>query len=185
MLQAGGTPHHTVVACGRQGSDPNERGHGPLLANEPIVIHIHPRSLRTGYFGDLIRTVVRGRATDFVRGMFVAVREAHEAAVQLARHGTSAAEVHGAVEGVFKRRRFKTSRRNGHMEGFFYGTGHGIGLEIHETPRVSARSRETLRAGHVVALEPGLYYPAVGGVHLNEVVLITNGPPKNLSKISD
>lgn len=182
ILQAGGHANHTIVACGRLGSDPHERGRGPLLANEPIIIDIFPRSQRTGYFGDVTRTVVRGRATEFVRGMFAAVREAQLSALKTARAGTPAAEVHRAAEAVFKRHGFRTSRRPGHMAGFYHPTGHGIGLEIHEAPRISARSRETLRAGHVVAVEPGLYFPEVGGVRLEDVVLITRDLPRLLTK---
>lgn len=182
VLQAGGNAHHTIVACGRQGSDPHERGHGPLLADEPIVIDVVPRSQRTGYCGDITRTVVRGRASDRVRGMYAAVQEALTVAFRLARHGTPAAEVHRTVEGVFKRLQFKTSRRNGHFEGFFHGTGHGLGLEVHEAPRLGPRSRDTLRAGHVVALEPGLYFPDAGGVRLEDVVLVTRGAARILTR---
>ncbi len=183
ILQAGGQANHTIVACGRQASDPHERGYGPLHANEPIVIDIIPRSQRTGYFGDVTRTVVCGRPTEFVRGMFAAVLESQRSALQTARCGTATVDVHRAAEAVFKRHGFRTCRRPGHMAGFFRPTGHGIGLDIHEPPRLSARSRETLRAGHVVAVEPGLYFPEIGGVRLEDVILVTRGGARVLTKV--
>ncbi|MCC7373536.1 MAG: aminopeptidase P family protein [Verrucomicrobiales bacterium] len=183
ILQAGGFANHTIVACGRQSSDPHHRGHGPLVAGEPIVIDVFPRSQRTGYFGDVTRTVVRGRASEFVRGMFFAVVEAQACSMAAARHGVAAAEVHRGAETVFRRRGFRTCRSNGRMEGFFHGIGHGIGLEIHETPRLNSRSQESLRAGHVITLEPGLYYPEVGGVRLEDVVWIGKNGSRNLTKV--
>jgi Xaa-Pro aminopeptidase len=80
-------------------------------------------------------------------------------------------EVHDAILALFRREGFHTGRRNGRMQGFFHGTGHGIGLEIHERPRVAGVS-EKLKAGHVVTVEPGLYYWGVGGVRLEDVVVI-------------
>jgi Xaa-Pro aminopeptidase len=68
------------------------------------------------------------------------------------------------------------------MEGFFHGTGHGLGLEIHEVPRLSASSNEKLRAGHVVTVEPGLYYPELGGVRLEDVALVTANGARNLTR---
>src|SRR6185369_2497813 len=67
ILQASGLAANTIVAGGRQGCDPHERGHGPLRANEPIILDIFPRSQKTGYFGDITRTVVRGRASEAVK----------------------------------------------------------------------------------------------------------------------
>ena len=183
ILQAGGTPNRTIVACGRQGSDPHQRGYGSLFANQPIVIDIFPRSQRTGYYGDVTRTVVRGKATEFVRGMFRAVHEAQVQATDACRDGQPAREVHAVAEKVFRTAGFKTARRNGHLEGFFHGTGHGIGLEIHESPRISRQSRDTLRAGHLVTIEPGLYYPEVGGVRLEDVLEVTRRGTRNLTKL--
>jgi Xaa-Pro aminopeptidase len=114
--------------------------------------------------------------------MFVTVGEAQDAAMKAIRGGVTAAEVHRAAEQVFKEAGFKTSRRNGHMEGFFHGTGHGVGLDLHEPPRLNGRSREMVRAGNVVTVEPGLYYPEVGGIRLEDVVLVTRGAPRNLTK---
>jgi Xaa-Pro aminopeptidase len=68
------------------------------------------------------------------------------------------------------------------MQGFFHGTGHGLGLEIHEAPRLSATSNDTLRAGHVVTIEPGLYYPELGGVRLEDVAYIAGNSARNLTK---
>ncbi len=182
ILQAGGNTTHTIVAGGRQSSDPHQRGHGELRADEPIVIDIFPRSQRTGYFGDVTRTVVRGRASEFTRAMFAAVEQAQTEAIKQLREGVRGADVHRTVEESFRVSGYKTSRRNGHMEGFFHGTGHGIGLDVHEAPRLNRRSQETLRSGHVVTVEPGLYYPEVGGVRLEDVVLVTRAAPKNLTR---
>ncbi len=182
ILQAGGNATHTIVAGGRQSSDPHQRGHGELRADEPIVIDIFPRSQRTGYFGDVTRTVVRGKASEFTRAMYAAVARAQSAALARLRDGSRGAEIHGVAEDSLRESGYKTTRRNGHMEGFFHGTGHGLGLEIHEAPRLNRRSRDTLLPGHVVTVEPGLYYPEVGGVRLEDVVLITRKAPRNLTK---
>src|SRR5690606_2448375 len=92
-------------------------------------------------------------------------------------------DVHHASIAVLKRHGFRTGRRNGRLEGCPHGTGHGIGLEVHESPRLTARSREVLRAGHVVTIEPGLYYPGIGEVRLEDVVLVTRGKPRVLTQI--
>lgn len=182
ILQAGGQCSGTIVACGRQSADPHERGHGPLRANQPIVIDVFPRSQKTGYFGDITRTVVKGRASDAVRKMYDAVARSQEIAFDRLHHRTPAVDVHQAVKEHFEREGFRTTRRNGRSEGFFHGTGHGLGLELHEPPRLNATSGEDLRAGHVVTLEPGLYYPSLGGVRLEDVALVTGNGPRNLTK---
>jgi Xaa-Pro aminopeptidase len=68
------------------------------------------------------------------------------------------------------------------MEGFFHGTGHGLGLEIHEAPRLGTNATETLRAGHVITIEPGLYYPEIGGVRIEDVALVTDRGARNLTR---
>lgn len=182
ILEAGGQPCHTIVAGGQQGGDPHRRGHGPLKANQPIVIDLVPRSLRTGYYADITRTVVRGRASDFVRRMYAAVADAQTEAIRLARAGSPSADVHRATAARLRDAGFKTLRRTGRVEGFFHPTGHGLGLAVHEPPRLSAHSRDVLRAGHVIAVEPGLYYPEVGGVRLEDVVLVTRSSPRTLTR---
>ena len=140
ILQAGGLASHTIVAGGKQGCDPHEAGYGPLRANEPIILDIFPRSQKTGYFGDITRTVVRGRASEAVRKLYDTVRQGQKLAFQKMRPGVPTAEVHRTVQEFFEREGYRTGRRNGRMEGFFHGTGHGLGLEIHEAPRVGPNS---------------------------------------------
>ncbi|MDE3067221.1 MAG: M24 family metallopeptidase [Verrucomicrobiota bacterium] len=182
VLQAGGLAANTIVAGGRQSCAPHERGHGPLRAHEPIILDIFPRSQATGYFGDITRTVVRGRAGEAARKLYDTVRRGQQIAFQRIRAGTATAEVHRAVREFFARVGYKTGRRRGRMEGFFHGTGHGLGLEIHEAPRLGAFSTGALKAGHVVTVEPGLYYRQIGGVRLEDVALVTGGGAKNLTR---
>jgi Xaa-Pro aminopeptidase len=182
VIQAGGSANHTIVAQGRQACDPHETGHGPLIAHEPIIIDVFPRSQKTGYYGDITRTVVKGRASDAVRALYSTVLHAQKTAFQLLRPNTPTAKIHNAVNDLFVRAGYKTRRNDGHLEGFFHSTGHGVGLEIHEAPRISQLSKETFQVGNVVALEPGLYYPNIGAVRLEDVALVTTDKARNLTK---
>ncbi len=182
IIQAGGLANNTIVAGGKQGCDPHERGHGPLRANEPIILDIFPRSQKTGYFGDITRTVVKGRASEPVRKLYHTVARGQELGFEQMRAGAWGVDVHQSVQKYFESQGYKTGKSHGRMEGFFHGTGHGLGLEIHEAPRVSPASEEVLRAGHVVTVEPGLYYAPLGGVRLEDVALITRNGPRNLTK---
>jgi Xaa-Pro aminopeptidase len=182
ILQAGGWPRHTIVAGGRQACDPHEPGHGPLRANEPIVLDVFPRSQRTGYFGDITRTVVRGRASEPVRRLYDTVLRAQEIAFEQLKPKVKAADVHAAVQKFFDTEGFKTTKKRGRMQGFVHGTGHGVGMEIHEAPRMAKASRDVLAIGQVVTVEPGLYYPGMGAVRLEDVVTITAQGARNLTK---
>jgi Xaa-Pro aminopeptidase len=182
IIQASGLAAHTIVAGGPQGCDPHETGHGPLSANEPIIIDIFPRSQKTGYFGDITRTVVRGRASEGVRRLYDTVLQGQKLAFRKVRAGVPTADVHCTVQEFFGQQGYKTARRNGRMEGFLHGTGHGLGLEIHEAPRMGVNSPGKLKPGHVVTVEPGLYYPELGGVRLEDVALVTQNGARNLTR---
>lgn len=182
IAQAGGTATNTIVACGRQACDPHERGHGVLRANEPIIIDVFPWSQKTGYYGDITRTVVKGRANDILRKMYCTVERAQEIAFEIIANKVSGRKVHETILKFFQKEGFKTGKVNGHMQGFFHGTGHGLGLEIHESPRMSPTSADILRTGNVVTVEPGLYYPEIGGVRLEDVAYITSKGPRNLTR---
>lgn len=162
----------TIVACGRQGADPHERGHGPLMANELIVLDIFPEHMHHGYWGDMTRTVVRGPASPRMKAMYRAVMAAQIAGLQHVRPRASGRQVHKAVVDELARRKFETGRDGTTSYGFTHSTGHGIGLDNHESPPVSW-SPAILREGNVITVEPGLYYPDIGGVRIEDCVLVT------------
>jgi Xaa-Pro aminopeptidase len=182
ILQAGGLAVHTIVAGGKQACDPHESGHGQLVANQLIILDIFPRSQKTGYFGDITRTVVRGRASEAARKLYDTVWRGQMLAFKKVRPGIPTTEVHQTVQDFFEQQGYKTGRRNGRMQGFFHGTGHGLGLEIHEAPRMGSTSMGALKTGQVVTVEPGLYYPDIGGVRLEDVALVTNRSARNLTR---
>ncbi len=183
IVQSGGLPANTIVAGGRQGCDPHERGFGLLRANEPIILDVFPRSQKTGYFGDITRTVVRGRATDAIRKLYHTIERAQEIGFEQMTDGASARAVHLKIREFFDREGYKTAKVNGRMQGFFHGTGHGVGLEIHEAPGMGPNSSDTLKANHVVTMEPGLYYWDLGGgVRLEDMALVTKKGIRNLTK---
>jgi Xaa-Pro aminopeptidase len=182
VVQAGGTASRTIVAGGRQACDPHEMGHGPLRAHVPIVIDVFPRSQKTGYHGDITRTVVRGRATEAVRQVYAAVRRAQTTAAKLVRPGVRAREVHAAVERSLAEDGYQTQRNSGRSQGFFHGTGHGLGLELHEPPRITGTSPAVLAEDHVITLEPGLYYPTIGGVRLEDAYHVARSGARRLTE---
>jgi len=182
ILQTGGLAASTIVAGGIQACDPHERGHGPLRAHEPIILDIFPRSQKTGYFGDITRTVVRGRASEAARKLYDTVKRGQKIAFSKIRSGVAASTVHLAVQTFFEQQGYETGKVNGRMQGFFHGTGHGLGLEIHEAPRLGPMSLGTLKAGQVVTVEPGLYYPEIGGVRLEDDALVMKTGARNLTK---
>ncbi len=182
IVQAGGLANHTIVAGGVQACDPHEQGHGPLRADEAIIIDVFPRSQRTGYFGDITRTVVKGRASEQLRKLYHTVERGQELAFDTMQKARNGRDIHQQILDFFKKEGYKTGKRDGRMQGFFHGTGHGLGLEIHEAPRVGITSNDVLKKGHVVTVEPGLYYPGLGGVRLEDVALVTDNGARNLTK---
>jgi Xaa-Pro aminopeptidase len=113
--------------------------------------------------------------------MYEAVREAQEGALGQIRDGARVRDIHGAIHALFARHGFKTGRSGGRMQGFFHGTGHGLGLEIHEPPRI-ADNDAVLEAGMVVTVEPGLYYHPTGGMRIEDTVLVTRTGIRNLTR---
>ena len=171
IVRLGGAPKDTIVAGGEQGCDPHERGHGPLRPGELIVIDIFPRDLATGYFGDMTRTVVKGRATEAQRRLWETVQEGQRRAIAGTRAGANGVALHEGIKKFFKEQGYPTEVRDGQHVGFFHGTGHGLGLELHEQPRFNGT--RSFVAGMVFTVEPGLYYPGLGGVRIEDVVAVT------------
>lgn len=179
ILRAGGIPTGTIVASGDQACDPHERGFGPLYADSLIILDVFPRDAKTGYFGDMTRTVLRGRASDAQRKLWETVKAGQALALRRIKAGVDGMTIHKAIQDFFASRGFPTTIRKGRRVGFFHGTGHGLGLEIHEHPRLQ---KVTLKDRQVLTVEPGLYYPGLGGVRLEDVVLVTKTGCKILSR---
>ncbi len=182
ILEAGGVSSNTIVAGGDQACDPHERGSGPIRPHELIIVDIFPRVTATGYHGDMTRTFLRGRASDAQRALVAAVRAAQLAAIKAVRAGANGRHVHGKCVEVFAARGFETKRTEHGAVGFFHGTGHGLGLAVHEPPRMSGAVDYILKKDSVVTVEPGLYYPGLGGCRIEDVVQVTAAAPKLLSR---
>ncbi len=171
---------HTIVAGGEQAIDPHQTGHGPLPAHRPIIIDIFPRHSVSGYYGDITRTVVRGRESGPAQRLYETVAAAQQGALESIRDGVDGAEVHAGVTRRFTADGYESGQIDGRMQGFFHGTGHGLGLQIHEAPYI-ARSACRLTAGQVVTVEPGLYYAGVGGVRIEDLVVVEEAGCRNLT----
>ena len=171
-LEAGSLSHGTIAAGGDQACDPHCVGHGPLRANELIVVDVFPRVQTTGYHGDMTRTFLRGRASDAQRALVEAVRAAQFGAMQSIRAGVNGRDIHRGVIAEFEQRGYATRHTAKGSVGFFHGTGHGLGLAVHELPRMSTVDH-TLLKDSVVTVEPGLYYPGLGGCRIEDVVQVT------------
>jgi len=181
LLESDCVAPETIVAGNTQGADPHERGYGPLKAGYPIVIDIFPRHRGTGYWGDITRTLIKGRPKPEVARMWQAVAAAQHAALQACKAGVSVKRVHTTAQKILRAHGFETTVKNGWGEGFIHSTGHGVGLDIHESPSLNMASTR-LRSGDVVTVEPGLYYKAWGGVRIEDTVLITPGGIKWLAR---
>ena len=176
LLEYGCEADSTIVACGMGSANPHWSGEGKLSANEPIVIDIFPRHKIHRYHADMTRTVLKGEASDKLANMYEAVKAAQDAAFAVLKAGVLASEVHSAVCNEFKNQGYDV----GAIEGFIHSTGHGVGIEIHELPAVSTLD-VVLEAGNVITIEPGLYYPDVGGIRLEDMVVVTEDGYENLT----
>jgi Xaa-Pro aminopeptidase len=170
ILRAGGIPNGTIAAGGDQACDPHNRGSGPLYADSLIILDVFPRDSKSGYFGDLTRTVIRGRASEPQKKLWATVKAGQSLALKRIKAGVDGMTIHTAIQDFFTANGYATGLRQGRQVGFFHGTGHGLGLEIHEYPRLQ---KVTLKERQVLTVEPGLYYPGLGGVRHEDVVMVT------------
>lgn len=180
LIAHGAIPAHTIVACGEEAADPHCTGHGYIVAGKPIIIDIFPRLQASGYWGDMTRTFVKGKASEEVQRLYNTVRDGQQIGLEMLCIGREVKNIHQAIQQYFDQQGFTTGIKNGRQSGFFHGTGHGVGLEIHEQPRISICEGK-LQKGQVVTVEPGLYYPGLGGVRLEDLTVITNKGHRNLT----
>lgn len=175
-------PEESITASGPEGADPHSIGEGPIKAGEPILIDIFPR--KDGYFGDMTRTFVKGEVSEEVKEMHQAVEEVLKQALNVIEAGVTTDEVHGKVCDVLESRGFNTLRQDKDTEeGFIHSTGHGVGLDLHEPPRIAENSKE-LKEGMVLTIEPGLYIKDLGGVRLEDMIAVKEDGFENFNSMS-
>jgi Xaa-Pro aminopeptidase len=191
LLELGCVSEGAIVAPGPQAADPHTIGTGPLRAKQAIVMDIFPQHKTTRYFADMTRTVSKEEPQAEILKMYEVVKRAQDAGIQALRPGVTGRAVHELVEDIIFEAGYDTLRpgqqhgtaRNGELpRGFIHGTGHGVGLEIHEAPIVSRGGTKPLEAGDVVTVEPGVYDPEIGGVRLEDMLVITESGSRNLTR---
>lgn len=180
-LRHGAVGGNPIVACGDQGCDPHEQGHGILYANQLIIVDIFPRSKIHHYWGDLTRTFLKGKANAAQKKLVNTVAEAQKMAIEKVAEGILPSAIHQGVEAFFKQNGYLTEVKNGVYQGYFHGTMHGFGLDIHEPPRQGKGREDMLKAGMVLTIEPGLYYPGIGGCRIEDDLLVTKAGHEVLS----
>ena len=167
LMDGGCRAAETIISCGEDTALPHAIGSGQLAAHEPIVIDMFPKSETTGYYSDMTRTVSKGESDEKIREMYAAVLDAKRLAISHIKAGVSGADVYQVVVDFFKDQGYESTTR-----GFVHNLGHGLGLQVHELPTLGAAG-SVLRAGHVITVEPGLYYPGIGGVRLEDMGEVT------------
>jgi Xaa-Pro aminopeptidase len=167
-----------IISCGKDSAEPHDEGSGILKANSFIVCDIYPKNIKTGYFSDMSRTFVKGKASIKMQQVYEAVLDAQKKVIKAIRPNVDSHKIHVLCEAILKEHGFDIGSRE---KGFVHGTGHGIGTEIHEVPYINSSTNTELKAGMVLTVEPGLYYKDIGGVRIEDMVLITKTGCKNLT----
>jgi Xaa-Pro aminopeptidase len=173
----------SIVAAGQGSADPHFAGEGAIRENEPIVIDIYPYGKKDRYFADMTRTVVKGRPSPEIQKMYDTVLEAQKLALNAIKAGVTGKRVNDLVCEYFEKHGYGTTRTKS-TDGFIHSTGHGVGIDIHEYPPVGESGLEPLKPGQVVTVEPGLYKPGVGGVRIEDMVVVTDRGNINITKFS-
>ncbi|MCP4511550.1 MAG: M24 family metallopeptidase, partial [Fuerstiella sp.] len=188
LMDQGFTNPSSIVAGGPTGADCHDIGSGELLTGLPVIVDIFPRSRSTLYWGDCTRTVVHGDIPDEIKAMHAAVRKAKAAGVATAAPGVTGEQVHRATIQVIQDNGFSVGLPGDESPDSYcamtHGTGHGVGLDVHEPPLLDMKGPELL-VGDVLTIEPGLYRRDMGGVRVEDMVVVTKDGCTNLNKLSE
>ncbi len=188
LLERGFSNPMSIVAGGPVGADCHDHGHGFLKSMEPIIVDIFPRDKKSLYNGDCTRTVVHGKISDRLASMHAAVAKAKAAATSAVRAGVTGQSVHEAtcrsIESSGYCMGLAPEGASDDFTSMTHGTGHGLGLEVHEPPLLAAGGPELL-VGDVVTIEPGLYSKAVGGIRIEDIVVVTENGCINLNSLPE
>jgi Xaa-Pro aminopeptidase len=171
---ASGASFETIVASGPRGALPHARPTAKKLRKNELVV-LDLGAILGHYCSDMTRTVHLGRASGRVRGWYRSVQAAQEAAVAAVRSGVTCGEVDAAAREVLT--------KNGLEQYFVHSTGHGLGLEVHEDPRVARGQAVRLEAGNVITIEPGVYVEGVGGIRIEDDVVVQAGRNEVLTRV--
>ncbi len=172
---ASGPAFETIVAFGERSAFPHARPTAKKLRKNELVV-LDLGAILGHYCSDITRTFFCGRAPGRIRGWYRAVREAQEAAIAAVRTGVACGEVDATA------RRVLAGRRVGHY--FVHSTGHGLGLEVHESPRVAKGQAQRLEPGSVITVEPGVYVPGVGGIRIEDDVAVHEQGSEVLTRLT-
>ena len=176
FLAHGALAEEMIVSHGPQTAVGHDMGSGPIAANDVVLLDLFPVDLESACFADLTRTFVVGDAPDEIREWHELCREALELAAAEIRPGVNGGDVHRLVSELFAERGFPTqlTKPEGEVlrDGFYHGLGHGVGLEVHESPSLGMVGEE-LFPGDVITIEPGLYRQGFGGVRVEDLLLVT------------
>jgi Xaa-Pro aminopeptidase len=175
LLKHGCAAVDTIVSCGEKTAIPHMTGTGPLTSGEPIVIDLFPVEEKSGYYADMTRTVVKGEPSTEILEMYTVLHDAKRFGISRVKAGVSGADIHQAVVDFFKDNGYESNSR-----GFVHNLGHGVGLQVHELPTVGPAGK-ALVSGNVITIEPGLYYPGIGGVRLEDIGVVTKTGFKNFT----
>ena len=173
-----------IVAGGLQAADPHQRGFGPLKAGELVIIDSFPAH-RNAYHGDLTRTILKGEPSEEQVKLYDAVKASQQKCLDNLKAGMTGAQADRLCRDVLISYGYETSEdKNGNPYGFFHSTGHALGLDVHDDgPGLSSRNEKPLKAGMVVTVEPGLYYPDLGGCRLEDIVAVSEDGIDNLTTL--
>lgn len=175
----------SIVATGTKGADYHYLGmrEDVLHAHEPIIIDIFPRRIEERYHADITRTIVKGTVSQELHKLFESVETALDAVTDTLNTATTTAELVEAMADSFERDGHRSANRTpGITEGMLHSLGHGIGLNVHENPWLSLRPN-SLKHGAVIAVEPALYYKKIGGIRIEDDMVLTSSGPRIITKL--